>query len=194
MANCYFYEVDYTCQCEVCGNRFSGIMKRGPLEYPGGVIPTGMGTAINAADMKLSRHLIESAVDGTGSQPYTASNADKCPNCGARQSWYPLKEPGSPAGTSAYIGAAIIGALIGFVVGLMFIYKFPVITAVCAAAGLALGVLIVNRSRAKNGEEQKKQYETAKKEYDDFKASLAKRASLNKPEIQWDTARRIPCD
>ena len=65
---------------------------------------------------------------------------------------------------------------------------------VCAAAGLALGVLIVNRSRAKNGEEKKKQYETAKKEYDDFKASLAKRASLNKPEIQWDSARRIPCD
>lgn len=195
MSSYYFYEVDYTCTCEVCGNKFSGIMRRGPLEYPGGVIPTGMGSSINAADMKLSKNLIESAVEGSGNQPYTASNADKCPDCGARQSWYrPLKEPEKPGGASGYVKAVIIGGLIGLGIGLMFVYKFPVVTAVCAAVGIALGILIVNRSRAKHGEEKMKQYEIAKKEYDDYIESLKKRESRNKPEIQWETARRVPCD
>lgn len=195
MAGYYYYEVDYTCKCEVCGNRFSGIMKRGPLEYPGGVIPTGMGASINAADMKLSKHLIEDAVDGSGNQPYLASNADKCPNCGARQSWYhPLSEPKDPAGAGGYVKGALIGGLIGLGIGLIFVYKFPAVTAVCAAVGMGLGILIVNRSRAKHGEEAKKRYEIAKKEYDEYIESLEKRKSRNKPELQWETARRVPCD
>ena len=86
------------------------------------------------------------------------------------------------------------GGLIGLVIGLMFVYKFPVVTAVCAVLGIALGILIVNRSRAKHGEEKMKQYETAKKEYDDYLESLKKRESRNKPEIQWETARRAPLD
>ncbi len=51
----YMYEVDYRCVCEECGKEFRGIIRRGPLEYNGGVIPTGMAGALDAADMKLSK-------------------------------------------------------------------------------------------------------------------------------------------
>ena len=46
MGKHYYYEVDYRCDCEACGKQFGGVIRRGPLEYAGGVIPTGLFTGI----------------------------------------------------------------------------------------------------------------------------------------------------
>ena len=49
MGKHYYYEAEYHCDCEVCGKQFRGVIRRGPLEYAGGVIPTGIGAAVDAA-------------------------------------------------------------------------------------------------------------------------------------------------
>ena len=139
MGKYYMYEVDYRCVCEVCGKEFRGIIRRGPLEYNGGVIPTGMAGALDAADMKLSKKLIENAVDGSGNQPFLAEKADKCPFCGARQSWYPLREPRKPGGIGGYIAAAVFGALLGMVVWLILFFDAVLPFILCLGIGGGLG-------------------------------------------------------
>lgn len=194
MGKHYFYEVDYHCTCEVCGNQIQGVIKRGPLEYAGGVIPIGIGAALDAADMKLSKKLIESAVEGNGTQPYIAEKADKCPICGARQSWYPIAEPRKPGGIGGYIAAAIVGALLGMLVWGIAFFDAVIPFILCLAVGGGLGIFLVHCYRAKHGGEEAKMYNELKKQYEDYTASLKTRTVKNKPEILWDSARRNPCD
>lgn len=194
MAKHYFYEADYRCDCEVCGKKFSGVIRRGPLEYAGGVIPAGIGAAVDAADMKLSRELIQSRIDGTGNQPFTAVHADHCPYCGARQSWYPMAEPKKPGGIGGYIFAGLAGMILGLIVWLLFFFDDVIPFVLLLAAGCLLGVALVRQSRKKNGSEEMNLYLEQKKEYDEFQKSLASRTVKNKPEILWETARRSPCD
>lgn len=194
MGKHYYFEVDYKCTCEVCGNEIHGIMKRGPLEYGGGVLPTVMAVAIDAADMKLSQKLIESAVEGTGNQPYIAEKADTCPICGARQSWYPMAEPKKPGGIGGYIVAAVVGALIGMLVWGIAFFDAVIPFILCLAMGGGLGIFLVHLDRAKHGDEDAEMYDEMKKQYEEYIASLKTRTVKNKPEILWDTARRNPCD
>ena len=119
MGKHYYYEVDYRCDCEACGKQFGGVIRRGPLEYAGGVIPTGIGAAVDAADMQLSRKLIQSRIDGTGNQPFEAVNADHCPYCGARQSWYPMGRPVKPGGIGGYLAAGAAGMVLGLIIWLL---------------------------------------------------------------------------
>ena len=49
MGKHYYYEADYCCDCEACGKQFRGVIRRGPLEYAGGVIPAGIGAAVETA-------------------------------------------------------------------------------------------------------------------------------------------------
>ena len=194
MGKHYYYEVDYKCTCEVCGKEFQGVLKRGPLEYAGGIIPTGMTEMVDAADMVLSKKLIQSAIDGSGNQPFMATNADKCPSCGARQSWYPLAEPKKPGGIVSYIIAAVVGALLGMAVWGIAFFDAVIPFILRLAIGGGLGIFLVNRYRQKHGGEDAKLYEELKKNYDEYVASLKTRTTENKPEIMWDTARRNPCD
>ena len=194
MGKHYYFEVDYKCTCEVCGSEFHGIMKRGPLEYNGGVLPAVMAVTMDAADMKLSKKLIESAVEGNGTQPYIAEKADKCPICGARQSWYPIAEPRKPGGIGGYIAAAIVGALLGMLVWGIAFFDAVIPFILCLAVGGGLGIFLVHRYRAKHGGEEAKMYNEMKKQYEDYTASLKTRTVKNKPEILWDSARRNPCD
>ncbi len=195
MGKHYFYAVDYHCSCEACGQPVTGVIRRGPLEYSaGGVIPTGIGAALDAADMVLSRKLIQSAVEGSGNQPYIATNADKCPHCGARQSWYPLSEPKKPGGAAGYIAAVIGGMAVGLIVWLIFFFDAFLPFLLMLGLGGGLGAFLVHRSRSRNGEKDRAAYLQAKQEYDAYMKSLAERSARNKPEILWDTARREPCD
>ena len=99
MGKHYYYEVDYRCTCEVCGKTIGGVIRRGPLEYnKGGILPTGMDSAFDAADIALCRKAIRNAVERSDNPYLAASNADHCPHCGARQSWLPLKQPQKPGG------------------------------------------------------------------------------------------------
>lgn len=196
MGKHYYYEVDYRCDCEVCGKQIEGVIKRGPLEYNGsGVIPTGMGAALDAADMVLSRKLIQSAIDGPGNAFLLVSNADHCPHCGARQSWRPLAEPKKPGGIGGYIGAAFGGMLLGSLLGLVFVFLDNyILFLLTIILGGILGAFLVYRSRRKNGEKDQTAYQEAKREYDGFMQGLQTRQIRNKPEILWDTARRASCD
>ena len=194
MAKHYFYEVDYRCDCEACGKQFSGVIRRGPLEYAGGVIPAGIGAAVDAADMQLSRKLIQSRIDGTGNQPFEAVNADHCPYCGERQSWYPMAEPKKPGGIGGYIFAGFAGMILGLIIWLLFFFDDVIPFIVLLAAGCVLGVLLVRQWRKKHGQEEKQAYLEEKQEYDAFRQRLANRSAKNKPEVLWDTARHAPCD
>lgn len=194
MGKHYFYEVDYRCECEACGTQFQGVIRRGPLEYAGGVIPSGVGAALDDADMVLSRKLIESAINGTGNQPYSATNADSCPHCGARQSWYPLAEPKKPGGIGGYIAAAVGGMVVGLILWLILFFDAFLPFLLMLTLGAALGVFLVYRSRRKNGDRAAADYRKAKQEYDSFARSMAERTVKNKPELLWETARRAPLD
>ena len=194
MGKHYYYEAEYRCDCEVCGKQFRGVIRRGPLEYAGGVIPTGIGAAVDAADMKLSKQLIQSRIDGIGNQPFEAVNADKCPHCGARQSWYPMARPVKPGGIGGYLLAAFAGMVLGLIIWLLFFFDAVVPFVLLLAAGGLLGVFLVYQSRRKNGQEEMNTYLNLKKEYDAFQESLASRTARNKPEVLWETARRTPCD
>ena len=194
MGKPYFYEVDYRCECEACGTQFQGVIRRGPLEYAGGVIPSGVGAALDDADMVLSRKLIESAINGTGNQPYLATNADSCPHCGARQSWYPLAEPKKPGGIGGYIAAAVGGMVVGLILWLILFFDAFLPFLLMLTLGAALGVFLVYRSRRKNGDRAAADYRKAKQEYDSFARSMAERTVKNKPELLWETSRRAPLD
>ena len=194
MGKHYFYEVDYRCECEACGPQFQGVIRRGPLEYAGGVIPSGVGAALDDADMVLSRKLRESAINGTGNQPYLATNADSCPHCGARQSWYPLAEPKKPGGIGGYIAAAVGGMVVGLILWLILFFDAFLPFLLMLSLGAALGVFLVYRSRRKNGDRATSDYRKAKQEYDSFARSMAERTVKNKPELLWETARRAPLD
>lgn len=190
----YYYEVDYRCNCEACGKEFRGMIRRGPLEYAGGVIPTGIGAAIDAADMQLSRKLIQSRIDGTGNQAFEAVNAARCPNCGARQSWYPMARPVKPGGIGGYLAAGAAGMVIGLMIWLLFFFDDVIPFVVLLSVGCLMGVFLVFQLRKKHGQEEKNVYLERKKEYDAFQESLASRTVRNKPEVLWETARRAPCD
>ena len=194
MGKHYYYEADYRCDCEACGKQFRGVIRRGPLEYAGGVIPAGIGAAVDAADMQLSRKLIQSKIDGTGNQPFEAVNADHCPHCGARQSWYPMGRPVKPGGIGGYLAAGTAGMVLGLIIWLLFFFDDVIPFVILLAAGGLLGVFLVFQSRRKHGQEEMNTYLELKKEYDAFQESLASRTVRNKPEVLWETARRAPCD
>ncbi len=194
MGKHYFYEVDYRCSCEVCGKQFSGVIRRGPLEYTGGVIPTGIAAAIDSADMQLSKKLIQSKIDGTGNQGFEANNADHCPHCGARQSWYPMARPAKPGGIGSYLIAAPAGMVLGLFIWLLFFFDDVIPFVFLLLCGGLFGVFLVYRSYQKHGQEELEMYQKLKREYDTYQESLATRSTHYKPEVLWDTARRNPCD
>lgn len=191
MGKHYFYEVDYRCDCEVCGKSFAGVIKRGPLEYAGGIIPSGVGETIDEADMKLSKKLIQDRIDGTGNQGFMS---DLCPYCGARQSWSPMGKPSKPGGIGGYIAAGIAGMVLGLFIWLLFFFDDVLPFVILLGMGCLIGVFLVYNGRKKHGSDEMNTYLELKKEYDAYMESLASRKSKNKPEILWDTARRKPCD
>ena len=190
MADYYYYEVDYDCICEVCGEKIHGKMRRGPLEYNGGILTTGMAQLADAADMVLSKKLIQSAVDGTGNQPYVAENGDKCPNCGARQSWYPLSAPKKETGIGCLLLLAVFGTLLGLLIWAIFFIDYDFIGPLLMAVGLAIGIFFGVRIKIKNKAKDEKRYNEKLKEYEDFMESMKTRNVLNKPVIHWETAWR----
>ena len=190
MARHYYYQVDYCCDCEVCGKRFSGVMQRGPLEYGSDILSTGLNQTVAAADMSLSRKLIQNAIDGTGNQPYSVTNDAACPFCGARQSWYPVREPKKATGIGCLILMAIMGACLGLLIWVIFLFDYDLAGIICLLLGIAAAVIPMARYNKRHKGEEAELYARQKKEYDEFTASLARRALCRKPDIFWHTARR----
>ena len=155
-------------------------------------MPGGLAAIGDAADMKLSRKLIQDAVDGTGIQPYTATNADRCPHCGARQSWYPVKEPKKTGGIGAYLLSVFVCFLLGVLVWAIFFFRSEPASYLCPIIGGGLGFLIVFLFRLKKKDASAKKYAENKREYDAFTESMKTRTVRNKPEILWETAWRNP--
>lgn len=192
MGDHYYYEVEYICSCEVCDKSFTGMISRGPLESNDGIF----SAAATAADMKLSEKLIKNYFNGTGALPFTATNADSCPYCGARQSWYSVEEPRKPAGAGACVGAALIGMLVGIIPALIVYAAVGTVLSIIliiAACG-ALGAFLAYLRYAKNGNRDKAEYVKKKQCFDEYTESLKTRTKRNKPEIIWNTAHKRPCN
>lgn len=194
MGKRYFYEVDYHCTCEVCGVRFTGVMRRGPLEYGSSILPSQMAAAVTAADMVLSRKLIQSSVDGTGSQSYIAANAEHCPHCGARQSWYPVVEPKKSHGFGLVLFMGFLGAMLGILLWAIFLIDVDAAGPWFMGAGIALGVVPSAMLAWKDRTPNKGSYQEQKKAYEEFSESMKTRTVREKPVIDWTTARRNPID
>lgn len=198
MAEYYFYEVDYRCICEVCGQEITGVLRRGPLEANGGILSAGLASAADAADMLLSKKLIGDALESGGVMPCTAENADACPHCGARQSWRPLREPKRPGGIGGYIGGMLGGLLLFLLLALIFANRLFLDSAAFGIGvmvlGAGVGFWLVWLYRRKHLGKETETYLEQKKEYDEAVQSFAGRAVKNRPEILWDTARRVPLE
>ncbi len=198
MAEYYYFDVDYRCACENCGKEIRGVLRRGPLEAAGGILPMGLASAADAADMALSKKLIEDALERGGVLPCSASGADRCPHCGARQSWYPLRAPKKPGGFGAYIGGMLGGLLLFLVLALIFLQRLFLDSAVFGIGvmllGAGAGFWAVFAYRKKHLGKEMDAYMALKKEYDEAEAGFASRTVKNKPEVLWDTARRAPAD
>ena len=191
MGNMYFYEVPYTCECEVCGKKISGVIKRGPLQIGSGALPSDMQVGVNNSEMKLSKRLIERDLENNTAKSFTASN-DICPHCKERQSWVPIMEPKKPSYISLYVAGIIFFPLIFLAIWAIFFFDKIIPFIILMIIGLFLGIYLPYRSQKKNKSKEMDTYNKLIKEYNDFMKSMEKRKKHNKPKIDWDLAKHTP--
>ena len=192
MNNMYYFEVPYSCTCESCGKKFKGIIKRGPLQIGGSVLTTGMNVAMNSAEMKLSKRLIENDLEDGTTTSFFVDNDAKCPYCKLRQSWYPMMKPKKGSYIGLYIFSIIGFGLLGMLIWGIFFFDDVIPFAILMALSVFLGIFLPYRSQKKNKNEEQKLYDKLMKEYNEYLNNMKKIKKQNKPEIEWKEAKHVP--
>ena len=192
MNNMYWFEVPYTCNCEACGARMSGVIRRGPLEVGGAVLSTGMQAGMKIAEMKLAKSIIERNLENREGLGFIADTA--CPECGILQSWKPVQKPGKSSYVGLYIFSLIGLSLLAMLVWAIFFFDAVVPFIICMTLGVGLGIFLPLRSQLKNREKDKQEYEKAMKEYEAYQAELVKIKTKNTPEVDWSQAKFVPVE
>lgn len=191
MNNMYYFEVPYTCNCEVCGKQFSGTIKRGPLQIGSNVLSTGMQAGMNSAEMKLSKRLIEGDI-ANGTSKYFTASLYNCPSCTARQSWIPMVKPKKPSYISLYIAGVVGFSLLALLIWAIFFFDNPIIFAILMSLAIFFGIFLPYRSQKKNKTEERRGYEEDCEKYLKYVEDMKNRKVHNKPEINWSLARHTP--
>ena len=192
MSNMYYFEVPYTCTCEVCGKKFDGIIKRGPLQIGSSVLSTGMQAGVNSTEMKFSKSLIESDINSGRKRYFTTDNNSKCLYCNSRQSWDPITPPVKPSYIGLYIAALIFFPLIAMAIWAIFFFDAIIPFVVLEGIAVFFAIYLPYRSQKKNLKGEMEQYEKLNKEYVACKEEIKNRKTHNKPEIDWSKAVHIP--
>ena len=188
----YYFEVPYSCTCESCGKKFNGIIKRGPLQIGGNVLSTGMNVAMNSAEMKFSKRLIEREIEDGTSRSFIVDDDAKCPHCNSRQSWYFIAKPKKNSHIGLYIFGIIGFSLLGLLIWGIFFFDDVIPFAILMAISVFLGIFLPFRSQKKNKDKDQKLYDKLLKEYNEYIVHNQNIKKQNKPEIEWMEARHTP--
>ena len=191
MENMYFFEVPYMCKCEECGNEISGIIKRGPLQVGSNILTTGMQVAMNSAEMKLSKRIIENALENETGNGFSASEYI-CPKCNARQSWKPMTKPKKPSHIGSYILSLIFFPLVGMGIWGIFFFDAIIPFILLVTIGAFIGFFLPYRSHKKHKAQELEEYNKLTKEYEEYIEQMKNRKTHNKPEIEWEKAKFVP--
>lgn len=193
MDNMYYFEVPYTCECEECGNKMSGIIKRGPLQIGSNVLTTGMQMGINSAEMRLSKRIIESNLENGTGNGFIASQYI-CPKCNARQSWKPVMKPKKPSHIGSYILSLIFFPLVGMGIWGICFFDAVIPFIILVTLGALVGFYLPYRSQKKHKVSEMEEYNKSYKEYEEFTEQMKNRKTHNKPEIDWNQAKHVPIE
>lgn len=202
--------MDYHTTCEVCGKRIHGVVARHVMDNDSAMLGNVINSMADSVDATNAKIGLKKQVEGKQWSKLNFSNGDskqRCPYCGAHQSWENLPKPVEPEkpGAKGHLTGKIagtvflgfIGGTIGMVAGL-FIMIFTntlglIISAIIGLVlGLACGVWMGNLDDQEKVEKYPQEVEAYKayvKEYDAYQESLRTRRVRYEPVVEIDSVR-----
>lgn len=202
--------MDYHTTCEVCGKHIEGVIARHVMDNNSsllGSIGNDIADSVDAANAKVGLKKQVEEKRWASLNFSNGSSGQRCPFCGAHQSWENLPEPvepekpGSEKDKAGNIGSAIIFAIIGGIIGMLvglFIMIFTNVTGliISAIVGIILGFAIgiwggkmVEKDKEESYPDEIEKYKEYVKEYNEFQESLKTRTAKYEPVVNIESVR-----
>ena len=202
--------MDYHTTCEVCGNRIDGVVARHVNDNDSAILGSIGNDIADTVDAMNAKKGLKKQVEENRWDSLNFSNGasrQRCPHCGAHQSWENLPEPmepekpGSKKEKTGNIISTIIFSVIGGIVGMLaglFIMIFTNTTGliISSVVGIVLGLVLgiwAGNAHDKDKEDaypkELEKYRAYVKEYNEFKESLKTRTVKYKPEVDTESVR-----
>jgi len=201
------YRASFTCDCEVCGKRYSGQMSMECPKNDSKLAGDTLNQMADSVDFRWTMRRFENAVSDKNWDILKIEPA-KCPFCGAWQTWNPPKKPGKPDSrkgerkTNLLLTGVLVvfGAVFGLLLGLIL---FGIVDEVSRSAlnsdgflyggagfdagiGCLLGMCVAKATKEPDEMPQKKskQYEEVIQSYWWIEGELKERAVRNQPIVE----------